>query len=125
MGAYRDFDAARAEHQPLAFRLAGRDFTTVAPIPAGPVLDLGRAQGQGGEVAFDVFVAFFEAIIPEDQAGEFAAAIREVGFETMRELLAWIVEEATGRPLPSASSSESSSPENGQPSRRVSLTALA
>lgn len=125
MDRFRDFDAARAEREqePLTFRLEGRDFTTPGTVPAGVLLDIGRAVAAGNQMAmFTATAEFFEHLVPDDQAEEFAAAVRTTDMETMLDLVSWIIEEATGRPLPSASSSASPSSTDTPPSRVVSLT---
>lgn len=120
MSRHKDFDAARAESvgEPLTFRLAGYDFETVGEIPAGPLLDMAASVTSGSDVTgLSALQAFFAAIIPEERAKDFNDAIRKVGLTTMLELIQWIVEETTGRPLTSASSSAGPPSSNGAASK--------
>jgi len=120
MSRFRDFDAARAEHarNPLDFKIGGESFTIDATLPAGVLMDLGRAFMLGDDSAsFGAYIALWEAVIPDEDEARFAQALRQVDLATMTELVAWIVEESTGRPLDSANDSPPSPSSNGDRSR--------
>lgn len=120
MSRFRDFDAARAAAagDPLTFKLGGELFTASGELPAGVLLDLGRAVADDNTmVAIDLMQEFFESIVGADDEERFAKAMRRVGLETVTALVQWIVEESTGRPFVSASSSPRSSVEGGESSR--------
>jgi hypothetical protein len=108
MSRFKDFDAARAEAhgEPLTFVLGGEMFTATGELPAGVLLDLGRAVAADNTLlTLDLLQEFFEAIVGPDDVDRFAKAVRRVGLETVQALLEWIVEESTGRPFTTASSS--------------------
>lgn len=110
MERYKDFDVARAEHEgePLRFRLAGRDFQTLPFIPAGPLLELAANEGKSGAGGFAAFGHFLRTVVVPDQRDEMDAAMTEVDFPTVRDVVSWILEESTARPLESADSSPNS-----------------
>lgn len=122
MERYKDFDVARAEYEgePLRFRLAGRDFETLPFMPAGPLLDLAANGDKMGAAGFAAFGVFLRTVIIEDQRDEMDAAMREVDFSTVREVVTWILQEATARPLSSAESSPSSVSWSSEPSNGAS-----
>lgn len=125
MDRYRDFDAALAEQgDPLRFRLGGVEFTCLPEIPAGPMLKLARHADQIDADALRLFGEFLAAIIVPEQREDFDRALDRVGLGTLLELIQWVVEEAIGRPLPNASSSEQEQPQDGAPSRVVSLVPI-
>jgi hypothetical protein len=107
---FKDFDVARAEHEaePIRFRLAGRDFQTLPFIPAKPLLDLAAHEGKMGASGFIAFGQFLHAVVIPDQRDEMDAAMSEVDFSTVREVVSWILEESTARPLASANASPGS-----------------
>jgi len=111
MSRFRDFDAARAESEPIRFRLGGELFELACVLPAGPLLDMARAKTD--DEAIPALVAFFEAIVADDDTERFAAAIRRSDIRTLAEAQAWIIAEATGRPLPNASPSAALPSESG------------
>lgn len=111
MSRFRDFDAARAESEPIRFRLGGELFELACVLPAGPLLDMARAKTD--DEAIPALVSFFEAIVPEEDKERFAAAIRKSDVRTLAEAQAWIIGEATGRPLSPASPSVALPSESG------------
>jgi hypothetical protein len=122
MGAFKDFDAARAERvrEPLEFVLGGETFITAAALPGGLLLDLGRAVTGGDDTAsFAIFAEFFEAVIPPEDAERFAAVVRRVELDTIMDLMSWITEESIGRPLSRGSSSPGRSSPSGPSSKVV------
>lgn len=118
MSRYRDFDAARAEHaaEPLTFRLAGRDFTTLPVIPAAVLLDLAAHSGQevNGE-AFHLFGECIRSLVVPEQRDAMNEALHEIGVDEMFAVVHWVMEELTGRPLDSAASSPDSPSKPGEP----------
>lgn len=124
MSRHRDFDAARAERalEPLTFTLGGQQFTTVPEIPVGPLLDLASKAGDTDAAALAAFGAFMRAIVAPGDRDRFEAVLAATGIATMLELVAWVIEETTGGPLPGASSSPEAPSADGEPSRVVSLS---
>lgn len=110
MERYRDFDVARAEHEgePIRFRLAGREFETLTFMPAGPLLDLAANGDKAGAAGFAAFGTFLNAVVVEDHRDALRDAMAEVDFPTVREVVTWILQESTGRPLSSAETSPGS-----------------
>ena len=122
MDRFRDFDAALAETgDPLSFRLGGTTFTCLPEIPAGPMLKLARHADSIDADALRLFGEFLLAVVIPEQRDEFEAALDRVGLPTLLSVVQWLIEEAIGRPLPSASSSEPPPLEDGLPLRVVSL----
>lgn len=125
MARYRDFDAARAEQhrEPLTFRLGGEEFTITGALPAGVLLDIAAAQTSNDQEAmFGAIVGMWDQLVAPVDQERFAQAIRRVDMETMLALVEWVVEETTGRPFGSPSSSPEESFSDGQASRVVSLS---
>lgn len=125
MSRFKDFDAARAEQhrEPLTFRLGGEEFTITGVLPAGILLDIAAAQSSGNQEAmFGAVVGMWDQLVPPADQERFAAAIRRVDLETMLALVEWVVEETTGRPFGSSSSSPEVPSQDGPPSRVVSLS---
>lgn len=121
MSRFRDFDAARAERasEPLEFKLGGELFTASGDMPAGLLLDA-AASMHDPNAQGDVFQALFNGIVAEEDHERFAAAVRRVDMQTVVDLVEWIMEEVTGRPLPSASPSLAQLSTNGSPSKVAS-----
>lgn len=116
MTRFRDFDAARAERvaDPIEFVIGGERFTSTGELPAGVLLDIGRAIAAGNDFAsFALFTEFFDSIVAPADHERFAGVVRSTDIETVLELAGWIIEEATGRPLSSVSSSEAGPSRNG------------
>ncbi len=125
MGRYRDFDAARAERagEQIEFKVGGEEFAVDGTLPGGVILELAEAMASGDQfAAMGLTAELFKGIVRPEDTDRFAAAVRTVDMMTMLDLLSWIIEEATGRPLPNASPSEPASSEGGSPSRVVSLS---
>jgi hypothetical protein len=119
MSRFRDFDAARAEHvrKPLSFRIGGEDFTVDGSLSSGILLDLGKAMVLGDDtLMLQANIALWDEVVSEDDKERFATALRRTDMATMIDLVAWIVEESTGRPLGSQRVSWQSPSTNGEPS---------
>lgn len=120
MSRYKDFDAARAEFEgePLRFKLGGREFETLPFLPARALLDLAAQGDSMGAAGFAAFGEFLSRTVIEAQRDDLAEAMNLVDFPTVREVVSWILEESTARPLSSATPSPesvswSSAPSNG------------
>lgn len=126
MSRHRDFDAARAESklEPLTFRLVGHDFT-IDRVPAGPLLDLAAQSDATDAAAMAAFARFLKALVREDQRDALAVALDDTALETVLDLVRWVIEEATGRPLDMPQPSLRDASEAGQPSRVVSLNPVS
>lgn len=121
MSRHRDFAAARAESEPLTFTLAGHAFT-IDRVPAGPLLDLADQATLTDEKAMAAFARFMHALVREEERATLRAALDETDLQTVLEIVQWVIEESTGRPLPTASSSPGEPSQDGAPSRVVSLS---
>lgn len=145
--SYVDFDAAIAEDEAsrqgekvVGFKLGGEQFQIPLPLPAAGVLrlgvlsDMGMAVGFVGDGAAVVramaeLVKFLDAIVAEADQARFEAALTRsrASFEVLIQMVKYIVEEATGRPLVPASSSPvapsdpglTSNPATSEPTSKV------
>lgn len=125
MSRHRDFDAARAEIEgpPLTFTLCGEEFRCRAKIPAGPILKLASQHDLQGLEAIDALGQFLYSIVVPDQADTLRKVIDEdVTVPLAVEIVAWVIEESTGRPLPMLSDLPLPASEDGPSSNLVSLS---
>lgn len=125
MSRFKDFDAARAEAmgEPLTFKLGGEMFTATGEVPAAVLLDLGAAINSSDTIhAFALMQELLERLVAPEEEAQFARAMRRVGLESVLELVRWIVEETTGRPFVTASSSPAQPSEDGAPSKLASVS---
>lgn len=130
---HREFASARAElaENPITFSLDEEVFTVEGVLQAGPLLDLITALPGGLDtdkmapadamVAFKVFGEFIEGVVIEPDRERWRAAMRTTTLQTVMDILAWVIEESTGRPLVMSSGSEPSASEPSGPLRSVSL----
>lgn len=113
---FKDFDAARAELEPTEFVLGGHKFV-VPIISATAVLSLAsKAQTEGVE-AVAAFGDFLFTIVDESQHEDLQGALDKLDLAGLLELTTWLMEVATGRPLPSASSSPELASSSSEPSK--------
>lgn len=123
MSRHRDFDAARAEADPLTFTLGGEQFTARATMPAGVLLDIANAHANGDELELLKLVGvFIEQIVPDEDHDRFVVAMRLTDQATVFDLVAWVIEETTGRPFGKPSSSPQSPASGGESSKDASLS---
>lgn len=125
---HKDFDAAAREAvgESLTFTLGGEQFTTTPELPAVPMLRLAAVADKEGAEGATAFYQFLQAMLVEEDVARFEAmAMRErIGMERLGEVVAWLIEEMTGRPTqpPSASAERRSTPSpspTAAPLRRV------
>lgn len=99
---HRDFDAAAREAvgEPLTFTLGGEVFTCAPTLAALPMLKLAKSADKGGAEGVAAFYDFLTAMLVQDDVPRFEAMMQRerIGMEQLSELVAWVVEEATGRP---------------------------
>ena len=126
MGRHRDFDASRAENnaEPLTFRLAGYDFV-IERVPAGPLLDLAANGDATDAAAMAAFARFLKALVRPADRDQLAAALDDTDLTTVLELVRWVIEESTGRPLDTPLPSPPVASEDGEPSKVVSLSPVS
>lgn len=123
--AYRDFDAAAAEHddEPITFTAAGRKFTA-RRTNAGALLRLARTAELGEDLpvgdALAVFDQFISGLVVEKD--EWAEALDELDIDQVLAIAQWLTSEMTGRPTRRRSSSGASPSSNGHSSKRTSKT---
>lgn len=124
MSRFNDFDAARAEREPLRFRLGGELFE-IAVVPAGALLAIAAAEASKNTAQqFAAYQQFFESVIAAEDQERFAAAMLRVELSDTLDVIRWLIEEGTGRPFMNAPRSPVTPPESGAPSRVVSLSAV-
>lgn len=120
MGAYKDFDAARAEtvEDSLTFRLGGEDFLVPLPLPVMPLFDLAKMADQNADLQALGALQDFLAGMLGDQVQRFEDAARRVrmGLGEFQALVSWMVEESVGRPTGQLSGSPVSASTNTESS---------
>ncbi len=122
--SFKDFDAAKREREPITFQLGGHLFT-VPVVPAPAVLDLAAKAQQEGPEAVSAFGAFLYACVEESAHDELTRALNTLDLPGLVELASWLMEEASGRPLPNVLSSPEDASTGTPPSRVVSLSPVA
>jgi hypothetical protein len=111
--SFKDFDAdvREAEGEPITFKLAGSTFTCVHPIPIGISMAMAGAMTKDELTQMNVVARSLKALIVEEQHDQWDQALMRVtSIEVLKDLVAWIVGEATNRPsvAPGGSPSDSS-----------------
>jgi len=108
--ARKTFESARAQvrQEPLEFDFGGSTFAVELPLPSISFLEM---VNEDESKALAAFGAFLRDVLGDDQYKTFSAVARRdrTDFETMGEIVAWIVEEATGRPTQQQPASASGS----------------
>ena len=129
---FRDFTAEAAERarerDPIEFtlggvRLRGRDI-----LPFGAVLDLAHAPNENEDVAGAMlaFIAFFEAVVVDEQTDLVEGAVRGSDFYERHDIIPWLSGEYAGRPTqPSSGSAVSPLPDGRDSNSEPSDTATA
>lgn len=115
--SFRDFDAARREHEgePVRFKLAGDTFTCLPVVPVRTALLIDQATS-----AAAAYVDFIAACLIEADRDRFRLLLSttadEVTFDEVMEVAAWVGEQLTGRPTTPSDASAAGSSDGGQPS---------
>jgi hypothetical protein len=123
---FRDFDAAIDEEKPLTFKLGGQEWT-VDDVSAASFLRYTRRLAENGQSLAGMtneFHDFLLGSLREEDRENFEAMLveKKVPFPHLRDVVNWLIEQATGVPFvgPSASADPPSS--TGKRPRVVSLS---
>lgn len=101
---FKDFGSGeKSDKAPLKFKLHGEEFTCVAEIQGKVLLDMvSRSQSEDPAVAAAVVTDFFNKVLTDESLERFDALTvdkeRIVTMETLSDIVAWLIEEYTGRP---------------------------
>jgi len=101
---YKDFGTGgEVNAEPLAFKLHDEEFTAIPTIQGKVLMDLvSRSQSEDPLEAMSVISTFFEKILVDESLERFNALLEDkeriVTMETLGEIIAWLVEEYSGRP---------------------------
>ncbi len=102
---YRDFGTGSANAAPLSFKLHGETFNCRPAIPGKVMLNLisKSDESKPAETANMVF-EFFTKVLLEEDSKRFQSLIddseRVVQMDTIGEIVQWLVEEYSNRPMP-------------------------
>lgn len=128
---HREFTSARAEAlgDPIMFSLDGEWFT-VGGVESGPVLDLVAALPAGLDTTemtpgdattmLPALAAFVEGIVVDEDRERWHKAMRATSPQTLMQIVAYVIEESTGRPLAGSGESQPSRSPDGAPSSSAS-----
>lgn len=101
---YKDFGAGKSEEKdPIVFKLFEEEFTCIPVIQGKTLMDLvARSQSEDTIEAMTVINDFFSKVLKDESLGRFNALLEDkeriVTMETLGEVIAWLVEEYSGRP---------------------------
>jgi hypothetical protein len=101
---FKDFGAGSSlERSAIKFKLHGEEFECVSEIQGKVLLDMvSRSQSDDPVVAAGVVTDFFNKVLTDESLERFDALIvdkeRIVTMETLSDIVAWLIEEYTGRP---------------------------
>jgi hypothetical protein len=123
---FRDFDAAIDEQDPLTFKLGGREWV-VDDVSAASFLRYTRRLAEHGQSLAGMtneFHDFLLGALREEDREDFETMLtdKKVPFPHLRNVVNWLIEEATGVPFVAPSSSAESPSTSGGPPRLVSLS---
>jgi hypothetical protein len=120
---HADFSAARREAQgePTTFSIDGETFT-VDTLPAAAVFDLAQLATADEQELLEstlAFRRFLEAVVVPDDLERFQKTLREkrVSFDTLGEIVRWLVTSGTGRPTSPPLESPAQPQTNGRTSK--------
>lgn len=101
---FKDFGTGVSEEkEPIVFKLHNEEFTCIATIQGKTLMNLvSRSQSEDPAEAMAVVETFFSKILVDESLERFNALLEDkeriVDMETLGEIIAWLVEEYTGRP---------------------------
>lgn len=101
---FKDFGSGNSsEKAAIKFKLHNEEFECVSEIQGKVLLDMvRRSQSEDPVVAANVVTDFFERVLTDESLERFNALTldkeRIVTMETLSEIVAWLIEEYTGRP---------------------------
>jgi hypothetical protein len=101
---YKDFGVGQSEvKEPIVFKLFDEEFTCIPSIQGKTLMSLvARSQSEDPTQAMEVVETFFGKVLVDESLERFNALLddkeRIVTMETLGEIVAWLVEEYSGRP---------------------------
>ena len=102
---YKDFGAGNAPDsvEPIVFKIHDEEFTCIPVIQGKVLMDLvTRSQSQETADAVGVLNDFFDKVLTDESLARFNALLEDkeriVTMDTLGEIIAWLVEEYSGRP---------------------------
>ena len=102
---FKDFGTGSSseEKEPIIFKLHGEEFTCVPALQGKVLMSLvSRSQSEDPVEAMGVIDTFFSQALTDESLERFNALLedkeRVVVMETLGEIIAWLVEEYSGRP---------------------------
>jgi hypothetical protein len=102
---YKDFGAGSAteEKEPIVFKIHDEEFTCIPVIQGKVLMDLvSRSQSEDPNEALGVINSFFSKVLVDESLERFDSLLEDknriVTMETLGEIIAWLVEEYSGRP---------------------------
>jgi hypothetical protein len=122
---FKDFDAAEAERkgdEPITFRLGGRQWTA-SHVNAGTFLAFIRGISGDTDKVVLAFDEYIRNVLDDHDREAFADMLlhSDVQISTLRDVVWWVVEQATGNPTPAAQPSPKRRSKPGRPLRVYSL----
>lgn len=101
---FKDFGSGSENVKPpLSFKIHGEEFQCISVLQGKILLDLVRkSQSSDPLVAAAVIDEFFDNVLVEESLSRFNDLLRDkeriVSVETLSEIVAWLIEEYSGRP---------------------------
>lgn len=101
---FKDFGAGTKVDKPaLSFKLHGEEFSCIPVIQGKVLLDLvKKSQSNDPLVAAAVVDEFFDKVLVDESLSRFNDLLQDkeriVTVETLSEIVAWLIEEYSGRP---------------------------
>lgn len=102
---FKDFGSGSAveEKEPIVFKLHDEEFTCIPALQGKVLMDLvSRSQSEDPAESIGVINSFFSSALTDESLERFNALLEDkeriVNMETLGEIIAWLVEEYSGRP---------------------------
>jgi len=102
LARHKAFSFSNESKEQVTFELAGEQFTCIPDVPGGVLSDFIGDAGEGTFRAAPAMVDLVKSILIDEDVPRFERLIRSktvmVPLETLIEVVAWLVEQYTGRP---------------------------
>lgn len=102
---FKDFGSGTAveEREPIVFKLHEEEFTCIPALQGKVLMNLvSRSQSEDTAESIAVIDTFFSHVLTDESLEKFNALLEDkeriVSMETLGEIIAWLVEEYSGRP---------------------------
>jgi hypothetical protein len=106
MARFKDFGSGNSSKtsEPVVFKLHGEEFKCLPELQGKTFLDMvSNSASEDPAVSSAVTMGFFEAVLFEESLERFNALISDkekiVSLETLTDIVGWLIEEYTERPL--------------------------